>query len=67
MECSLLLVLTDLINNQEFLTLQNCSRTSIQPRGILLPPGQIVEIRRNEFKTAENVIKSGLIDVLEQF
>ena len=61
MECSLLLVLTDLINNQEFLTLQNCSRTSIQPRGIVLPPGQIVEIRRNEFKTAENVIKSGLI------
>ena len=60
MECSLLLVMTDLINNNEFLTLQTCSRPSILPRGIPLPPGQVVEIRRNEYKTAQNVILSGL-------
>ena len=60
MECSLLLSMTGLINNQEFLTLQTCSRPTIQPRGIVLPPGQVVEIRRNEYKSAENVVVSGI-------
>lgn len=60
MECSLLLGMTDLINNQEYLTLQTCSRPAILPRGIALPPGQVVEIRRKEYSLAENVIVSGL-------
>jgi ribosome-associated protein YbcJ (S4-like RNA binding protein) len=60
MECSLLLGLTDLINNQEYLTLQTCSRPAILPRGIALPTGQVVEIRRKEYNFAENVIVSGL-------
>ena len=61
MECSLLLGLTDLINNQEYLTLQTCSRPAILPRGIALPPGQVVEIRRKEYNLAEKVVVSGLI------
>lgn len=60
MECSFLLVLTDLISNQEFLTIQTCSRPSILPRGIPLPPGQVVEIRRQEYKTAQDVISTGM-------
>lgn len=64
MECSLLLSMTGLINNQEFLTLQTCSRSAIQPRGIVLPPGQVVEIRRNEFKSAENVVATGITAAL---
>ena len=64
MECSLLLSMTGLINNQEFLTLQTCSRPTIQPRGIVLPPGQVVEIRRNEYKSAENVVATGITAAL---
>ena len=64
MECSLLLSMTGLINNQEFLTLQTCSRSAIQPRGIVLPPGQVVEIRRNEFKSSENVVATGITAAL---
>jgi hypothetical protein len=60
MECSLLLGMTDLINNQEYLTLQTCSRPAILPRGIALPTGQVVEIRRKEYNFAEKVIVSGL-------
>ena len=60
MECSLLLVMTDLINNQEYLTLQTCMRPAILPRGIALPPGQVVEIRRKDFKNASDILKDGL-------
>lgn len=60
MECSLLLGMTDLVNNQEYLTLQTCSRPAILPRGIALPPGQVVEIRRKEYNFAEKVVSSGL-------
>ena len=60
MECSLLLVLTDLINNQEYLTLQTCSRPAILPRGIALPPGQVVEIRRKDFNAATQILSAGL-------
>lgn len=60
MECSLLLVMTDLINNQEYLTLQTCMRPAILPRGIALPPGQVVEIRRKDFKSATDILRDGL-------
>ena len=60
MECSLLLTMTDLVSNQEYLTLQTCSRPTIQPRGIALPPGQVVEMRRKEYSTAQGIVISGL-------
>lgn len=61
MECSLLLSMTDLVSRQEYLTLQTCSRPSIQPRGIALPPGQVVEMRRKEYSTAQGIVISGLV------
>lgn len=60
---SQLLSLTDLINNNEYVTLQNCSRKFIKPKGTILPITQVIAIRKNEFLKAKNIISNGILNI----
>ena len=61
MECAQLLALTEMINAQEHMTLLTCSRPGIaETRGLKLPPGQLIELRRHCFYEAEVIIDAGL-------
>ena len=60
-ECAQLLALTEMINTQEHMTLLTCSRPGIaETRGLKLPPGQLIELRRHCFDEAETIIDTGL-------
>ena len=61
MECAQLLALTEMINAQEHMTLLTCSRPGIaETRGLKLPPGQLIELRRHCFDEAGEIIDAGM-------
>lgn len=62
-EFSKLLNLTSLINEQQSLTLSTCHRqTTLPKRGASLPSTQVLSLRRQYFKSAQDFISRALVE-----